>query len=86
MDASISIGQYEGERQVASLLVYPCKYLDSEDGGEIRKILIERDRKVYKLLRGMPSQMWCDGYQYATPKQVVGLFNASCFFQVLHIV
>ena len=80
------IDQYEGERQVTSLLVYPCRYLDSEDGGKTRKILVERGRKVYKLLRGMPSQMWCDGYHYAQPKEVVGLFSASCFFQVLNIV
>ena len=68
----ISIDQYEGERQVTSLSVYPCRYLDSEDGGETRKNLVERGRRVYKLLRGMPSQVLCDGYHYAQPKEVVG--------------
>ena len=83
---SIDIDKYEGERQVTSLSVYPCRYLDSEDGGETRKALVERGRKMYKLLRGMPSQMWYDGYQYAMSKEVVGSFSASCFFQVLTLV
>ena len=82
----ISIDQYEGERQVTSLSVYPCVYLDSEDGGETRKTLVERGRRVYNLLRRMPSQMLCDGYHYAKPKEVVGSFSASCSFQVLNIV
>ena len=51
----IEIDRYEGERQVTSLLAYLCRYLDSEDGGETRKNLVERGRKVYKLLRGTPS-------------------------------
>ena len=82
----IYIYEYEGERQVTSLSVYPCRYLDSEDGGETRRALVERGRKVYKLLRGMPSQMWYDGYHYASPREVVGSFSASCFFQVLTLV
>ena len=82
----ISIDQYEGERQVTSLSVYPCRYLDSEDGGETRKNLVARGRRVYKLLRGMPSQMLCDGYHYAKTKEVVGQFSASCSFQVLNTV
>ena len=82
----IDIDRYEGERQVTSLSVYPCRYLDSEDGGKTRKTLVERGRRVYNLLRGTPSQMRCDGYHYAEPKELVGLFSASCSFQVLNIV
>ena len=65
------IDQYEGERQVTSLPTYPCKYYDSEDGGERRKRLIDRGRKVYAILRQMPKAAWYDGHPYAKKRQMV---------------
>ena len=66
---------YEGERQVTSLPICPCKYLDSEDGGKTRQTLINRGHKAYKMLREMPKQMWYDGYIYTKGKQVVSHLN-----------
>jgi hypothetical protein len=46
------IAPFEGEREITSLNVFPCEYLDSKDGGLTRKQLEERGEKFYRYLRG----------------------------------
>jgi hypothetical protein len=45
------IAPFEGEREITSLNVFPCEYLDSKDGGLTRKQLEKRGEKFYRYLR-----------------------------------
>lgn len=49
---SAAIDYFEGERDITSLKVFPCEYLDKADGGETRRKLEGRGRAWYQLLRG----------------------------------
>jgi hypothetical protein len=45
------IAPFEGEREITSLNVFPCEYLDLKDGGLTRKQLEARGEKFYRYLR-----------------------------------
>ncbi len=45
------IAPFEGEREITSLNVFPCEYLDSTDGALTRKQLEARGEKFYRYLR-----------------------------------
>lgn len=49
---SVAIDYFEGERDITSLKVFPCEYLDRADGGKTRCELEDRGRRWYQLLRG----------------------------------
>ena len=46
------IGPFEGEREITSLRVYPCTFLDMRDDGLTRKTLEARGEKFYRFLSG----------------------------------
>ena len=72
-EGSKSIDQYEGERQVTSLPIFPRRFRDSKDGGETCRYLEERGERMYKLIYAQPRQMWYDGYFYSSKKRKVRL-------------
>ena len=47
-----SIPRFEGERKIPSLKVFPCEFIDEEDGGKTRQRITDNGRKWYHLLRG----------------------------------
>lgn len=49
---SAKIDYFDGERDVATLKVFPCECLDKTDGGKARRKLEEQGRRWYQLLRG----------------------------------
>ena len=61
----VYIPRYEGERQVTSVDIFPCVYLDESDGGRTRRAIIDRGRKAFQLMRAMPKQMKYSGYTYS---------------------
>lgn len=65
---SMTIEYFEGERDITSLNVFPCEYLDRVDGGETRRRLEGRGRMWYQLLRGGTTSY--DGKLPETPDQV----------------
>lgn len=50
--SSVTVGEFEGERQITSLKVYPTKFVDDKDQGQLRQQLETRGRRWYELLRG----------------------------------
>ncbi|KUI55018.1 ATPase family AAA domain-containing protein 3 [Cytospora mali] len=44
--------QFDGEREITSLQVFPCHFLDRQDNASTRKQVIERGKKWYGLLKG----------------------------------
>lgn len=46
------ISPFEGERDITSLRVYPCEFLDIKDDGLTRKKLEARGKRFYRYLRG----------------------------------
>lgn len=49
---SAKIDYFDGERDITTLKVFPCEYLDQIDGGNARRKLQEQGRRWYGLLRG----------------------------------
>ncbi|KAF7555179.1 hypothetical protein G7Z17_g2379 [Cylindrodendrum hubeiense] len=49
---SVTIPQFDGERQINSLRLFPCEFIDKEDGGKTRQRLEENGKGWYDLLRG----------------------------------
>ncbi|KAH7131325.1 hypothetical protein EDB81DRAFT_137368 [Dactylonectria macrodidyma] len=49
---TVTIPQFDGERQINSLKLFPCEFIDREDGGATRQRLEENGKKWYDLLRG----------------------------------
>ena len=72
-EGSKSIDQYEGERQVTSLPIFPRRFRDSKDGGETYRYMEERGERLYKLIHAQPRLMWYDGYFYSSKKRKVRL-------------
>lgn len=64
--------KFSGKRQVTSLSIYPCTYVDFVDGGKTRHAIVERGKKAYQILREMPKQMWYDGFTHINRKKWVG--------------
>lgn len=50
--SSVTVGEFDGERQVTSLKVYPTNFIDRKDEGRLRQQLEKRGRRWYDLLRG----------------------------------
>lgn len=50
--SSVTVGEFEGERQITSLKVYPTNFIDRKDEGKLRQQLEKRGRQWYELLRG----------------------------------
>jgi hypothetical protein len=59
---SFTIDEYKGERAITTLEVIPCSYLDETDGGKLRALLIERGKKYYEVIRGLPIHVNYAGY------------------------
>jgi hypothetical protein len=55
------IMEYSGEREITSLEVFPCKYLDEQDGGKTRANLEPRGRRYYDILREYPLHLSYSG-------------------------
>jgi len=49
------IDKFRGERQITSLLVFPCIYLDCSDGGKTRARLQDLGEKYYNIIRQSPA-------------------------------
>ncbi|KAH7123500.1 ATPase [Dactylonectria estremocensis] len=49
---TVTIPQFDGERQINSLKLFPCEFIDREDGGATRQRLEDNGKKWYDLLRG----------------------------------
>ena len=62
---------FDGEREVASLIVFPSKYRDEEDEGETRRRLEKRGESAYALSRKGPTQVWYDGELYSEKREMV---------------
>ena len=77
-EASLMIRLFEGEREVTSLPVFPCKYQDARDKGEVRRKLETRGEKVYKVLQAEPKQMWYEGQPYGFKKANVPYHSVYC--------
>ncbi|KAL9606931.1 MAG: hypothetical protein Q9167_008104 [Letrouitia subvulpina] len=71
----IYINRFEGEREVTSLRIFPCNLLDRLDGGKTRRTLLERGRKTFQIFRGMPKQMYYDGYVF---NDASNTFRGNC--------
>ncbi|KAI0142635.1 hypothetical protein GGR57DRAFT_393107 [Xylariaceae sp. FL1272] len=54
------IAPFDGERDIISLGVVPTEYLDSQDGGQTRRMLEKRGEKWYSYLKGV--QVFYKGY------------------------
>ncbi|KUI68921.1 ATPase family AAA domain-containing protein 3 [Cytospora mali] len=68
--------QFDGEREITSLQVFPCHFLDRQDNASTRKQVIERGKKWYGLLKGKmfngrvyvdSTSYWGDGTDEAPP-------------------
>lgn len=55
------IVEFDGEREITSLEVFPCKYLDEQDGGKTRTNLELRGQRYYDILREYPVHMAYSG-------------------------
>lgn len=53
--------EFGGEREITSLDVFPCKYLDIKDRGETRRHLETQGRRYYDILRELPMHMTYSG-------------------------
>jgi hypothetical protein len=54
------IDKFRGERQITSLLVFPCIYLDRSDGGKTRARLQDLGEKYYNIIRKSPAhRVYC---------------------------
>lgn len=49
---SVTIGEFDGERQITSLKVIPCEFIDRGDDGTTRRNMEEKGRRWYGLLCG----------------------------------
>ncbi|KAI9766662.1 MAG: hypothetical protein M1839_004785 [Geoglossum umbratile] len=57
-----TIEQFEGERDITSLVIFPTQYWDAIDNCERRKALEKRGEKLFGLLHVGHKQMYYDGY------------------------
>lgn len=55
------IKEFGGEREITSLDVFPCFYLDREDKGKTRFHLEQRGQRYYEILRELPMHMTYSG-------------------------
>ncbi|KAK4667659.1 hypothetical protein QC763_0059610 [Podospora pseudopauciseta] len=46
------IPHFDGERPITTLKVFPCRFVDDEDGGKMKSMLEESGKRWYDLLRG----------------------------------
>jgi hypothetical protein len=54
------IDKFRGERQITSLQVFPCIYLDHSDGGKTRARLQDLGEKYYNIIRQSPAhKVYC---------------------------
>ncbi|GAQ42498.1 hypothetical protein ANI_1_2222094 [Aspergillus niger] len=49
---TVTIAHFDGERQVTSLKIFPCHFIDRQDNGKTRGHLEDLGRKWYELLQG----------------------------------
>ncbi|GLA73490.1 hypothetical protein AtubIFM55763_004411 [Aspergillus tubingensis] len=49
---TVTIAHFDGERQVTSLKIFPCHFIDRQDNGKTRRHLEDLGRKWYELLQG----------------------------------
>lgn len=63
-----SILEYQGERDITSLDIYPARFLDKTDGGVIRRKLETQGTKYYELIKKCPRHMTYQGMTLPSPK------------------
>jgi hypothetical protein len=66
------IHEFGGEREITSLDLFPCKYLDIKDGGKTRKHLETQGRRYYGILRELPMHMTYSGTTLDQKPNTVG--------------
>jgi hypothetical protein len=66
------IYEFGGERDITSLALFPCKYLDMKDGGETRRHLETQGRRYYDILRELPMHMTYSGTTLDQKPNTVG--------------
>jgi hypothetical protein len=65
----VTIAHFDGERQVTSLKIFPCEFIDRQDNGETRRNLEDLGAKWYSYLRGR--QLFYSGELIGPPKRQV---------------
>lgn len=48
----VSIAHFDGERPITSLKIFPCQFIDKNDGGKTRENLEQLGQKWYEMLQG----------------------------------
>jgi hypothetical protein len=96
---TVTIANFDGERQVTSLKIFPCEFIDRQDGGKTRKNLEDLGAKWYDYLRG--HQLFYSGELMGPSKRQVntrymqlvrmfltpmGSFTAACTLILPHII
>lgn len=76
---SVTIPEFEGEREITSLSIIPSEYLDKEDRGALRKRLENRGKKFYSLLSG--AQMHYSGDSLGSRRRRVSRLIIPQLFQ-----
>lgn len=49
---TVTIGHFDGAREITSLKIFPCHFIDKKDGGQTRRNLENLERNSYKSLQG----------------------------------
>jgi hypothetical protein len=65
----VTIAHFDGERQVTSLKIFPCEFIDRQDNRETRRNLEDLGAKWYSYLRGR--QLFYSGELIGPPKRQV---------------
>jgi hypothetical protein len=76
----VTIAHFDGERQVTSLKIFPCEFIDRQDDGKTRRNLEALGAKWYSYLRGR--QLFYSGELIGPSKRQVNIR----YSQLLHIV
>jgi hypothetical protein len=57
----VEINRYNGENEITSFNIYPCKYWDTKDGGKRRKAFESRGEAIFRLCRNKYKQVFYRG-------------------------
>lgn len=77
---TVTIPHFDGERQIKSLKIFPCEFVDREDGGETRRKMEVYGKYWYELLQGR--QIFYSGESMDDSKRWVSgrLLQSYCSF------
>ena len=76
-----AINAFAGEREIISLDLFPCKYLDIKDGGRTRRHLETQGHRYYDILRELPMHMTYSGTTLDQKPNTVG---DNAFYRLDH--